>query len=471
MDFNPSSLQECTSAIRAKRISPSELGNYYLERIAEKNTSICAYIEVFDNVGEQIKDVEKRIGKGEDLALPGIPVAIKDNILIEGRVSSGGSKILDGYRAPYDATVITRLKKAGAIFLGRTNMDEFAMGSSTENSAFFKTKNPHDETRVPGGSSGGSAAAVGGGLAPIALGSDTGGSIRQPASFCGVVGLKPSYGAVSRYGLMALASSLDQIGPFGKSVEDVEILFNVIKGRDEKDATSVDFKEKATEKDTKKLAYPKDFIEKGLEKDVYENFLATIKRLERAGYVVEGVSMPELAYALPTYYIIMPAEASANLARYDGVRYGFSKKGRDGVDGYFKTRGEGFGKEVRRRILLGTYVLSAGYYDAYYKKALAVRALLKSALAKIFTSYDGIITPTSPILPFKFGERASDPLQMYVADIFTVSANLAGIPAISIPSGAVSKDGKNLPCGLQIMAPRGDEDVLFSVGKRFEAVL
>ena len=468
-DIGALSLAEYSAKIREKKLSPKDGVSYYLSRIGKENESLKAYLEIFPGALSQAEEVEKRIASGAELPLAGIPLAVKDNILIHGKTASSGSQILRDYRASYDATVIEKLRAAGAVFLGRTNMDEFAMGSSTENSSYFQTKNPHDKTRVPGGSSGGSAAAVAAGLALAALGSDTGGSIRQPASFCGVVGLKPTYGAVSRYGLMALASSLDQIGPLGRSVSDTKILFDVIKGKDPKDSTSLlPVRPKRALK--KKLAYPKDFLENGLDAGVKKNFEESIARLTRAGYQVEGVPMPELSYSLATYYIIMPAEASANLARYDGIRYGLSEPGADVVDGYFKTRGAGFGKEPRRRILLGTYVLSAGYYDAYYKKANRARGIITDAFRRVFSEYDALISPTSPVPPFKIGEKSDNPLEMYLADVFTVSANLAGIPAISIPSGVETYGGTALPMGLQISGAHFDEETLFDIGGVFEKI-
>jgi aspartyl-tRNA(Asn)/glutamyl-tRNA(Gln) amidotransferase subunit A len=383
--------------------------------------------------------------------------------------------MLEGYKAVYDATVIGKLKGAGAIFLGRTNMDEFAMGSSTENSAFGVTKNPCDTTRVAGGSSGGSAAAVAMGGALLALGSDTGGSVRQPASLCGVVGLKPTYGAVSRFGLIALGSSLDQIGPIGRTVEDVAILFEVIAGHDSADSTSARRETYQPRRQTGDrpltIGIPRHLIGAGIDEDVRQNFEESARRFRALGYTIKEIALPNSAYSLAVYYIIMPAEASANLARFDGVKYGLRKDGNSLLEDYMKTRGAGFGREPRRRIILGTYVLSAGYYDAYYNKANAVRGLIASDFERAFSSSGGgvdvILTPTTPTPAFGIGEKTTDPLQMYLADIFTVTANIVGIPALSVPSGAVERGGRRLPVGIQLMAPHMQEKLLFRVGKEF----
>ncbi len=463
--------------------SARELAESYLKNISEKNPEINAYLETFDTVLEQAREADKRIKtKKEVHSLTGIPLAMKDNILIKGYRCGAASKILEGYRATYDSTVAKKLKEAGAVFLGRTNMDEFAMGSSTENSAYGPTKNPHDLSRVPGGSSGGSAAAVAGGMALAALGSDTGGSVRQPASFCGIVGMKPTYGAVSRHGLIAMGSSLDQIGPLTKTVEDAEIIFNMIKGRDSLDSTSREFSTKVFSKKKLCIGVLKHAFERnatqGITPDVFDNFNKTIETFYELGFDVEqkvidaetASGIVPFAHSLPAYYVIMPAEVSSNLARFDGVRYGKHAKGVTLFEDYAKTRGAGFGPEVRRRIMLGTYVLSAGYYDAYYNKANIVRTAIKQAFEYIWNQgVDIILTPTTPSPAFKLKEKTSDPLQMYRADIFTVTANIAGIPAISIPSGYATVDGKQLPLGIQIMAPHGREDILFSLGKHFES--
>ena len=457
--------------------SAQELTQECLNTIKEKNKDINAYIEVFEKMAlEQAREADKRIKGKKYSELTGIPLAIKDNILIKGQKVSAGSKILENYTATYDSTVIKKLKDAGAVFLGRTNMDEFAMGSSTETSAFGITKNSLDVKRVPGGSSGGSASAVAMNSCMGALGSDTAGSIRQPSSFCGLVGLKPTYGSVSRSGLIALGSSLDVIGPMGKTISDIEIIFEAIKGKDKLDSTTIEENKKTKKQEIKIIGVP-SFVNEtdGLDNFAKNNFNESIKKLESLGYKIKKISLPNIKYAVPSYYIILPAEASANLARFDGVRYGLHKDGENGIDDYFKTRGAGFGKEVRRRIILGTYVLSAGYYDAYYGKAQTVRELIKKDFEDVFnpsngeTGVDAIITPTTTGPAFKIGEKINDPIKMYLEDIFTVPANHAGLPAISIPSNKKldgSFDG-GLPLGLQVIAPQMDESVLFEIGKNF----
>lgn len=442
-----------------------ELCEAYLEEIKKKNGEINAYLEVFDDVFEQADQAQKLVSENNMLA--GIPIAIKDNILIEGKKVSSGSKILQGYVAPYDATVITKLKKAGVVFLGRVNMDEFAMGGSTENSAFGVTKNPHDIRRVAGGSSGGSAASVAMNGALVALGSDTGGSVRQPASFCGVVGLKPTYGSVSRHGLMAMGSSLDVIGPIAKNVTDTEILFNMIKGKDAYDSTSIEVNPQPTTNNQQlKIGVPRHFLKgDGIDKEVMSLFEITLKNLEAKGYKIVDIELPHIEYSLAVYYVLMPAEVSTNLSRFDGVKYGFHKDGENILDDYVLTRGEGFGKEARRRIMLGAYVLSSGYYDAYYNKASQVRELLKKDFSKAFEKVDIIITPTTPAPAFKIGEKTNDPVAMYLEDIFTVTANLVGVPALSVPMGVKNTDGVSLPLGIQCIARHGEESVLFRVGK------
>ncbi|MEN9524005.1 MAG: hypothetical protein RL536_74 [Candidatus Parcubacteria bacterium] len=460
-----------------------ELVQAYLEEIKKKNKEINAYLEVFDDAVEQAKIADKKIKELRDSGslttmpkLLGIPFAVKDNILIKGKITSAASKILENYHATYDATVVAKLKKEGAIFIGRTNMDEFAMGGYTENSAFGVTKNPHDTSRVAGGSSGGSAAAVAMDGALVALGTDTGGSIRQPASFCGLVGLKTTYGRVSRSGAIAMGSSLDQIGPFGKTVQDVEIVYNAIKGKDELDGTTIDDgrlarRDLATSGSTLKptIGVPWHFLKgDGISKDVLDNFKKSLEKLKKLGYEIKEVSLPNISYSLAVYYVIMPAEVSSNMARFDGVKYGLHVDGKDGIDDYFETRAAGFGKEVRRRILLGTYVLSSGYYDAYYNRANAVRRIITEDFQKAFEEVDVIVTPTTPAPAFKVGEKGSDPIAMYLEDIFTVTANLTGMPAITIPCGFSEIDGKKLPLGLQMTARHGDEGTLFEVGKEFE---
>lgn len=445
-----------------------ELAEEYLKVIKEKNKELNVYLEVFNDVLLQAKAADEKFADGSATLMTGIPIAIKDNILFEGHIASSGSKILENYVATYDATVIKKLKDAGAVIMGRTNMDEFAMGVSTENSAYEVTKNPHDTKRVPGGSSGGSTACVAMNGALVALGSDTGGSCRQPASFCGVVGLKPTYGSVSRHGLTAMGSSLDVIGVIGKNTSDVKIVFDFIAGQDEMDSTSVPlefYKKKIISKPV--IGIPKDLIGEGLDDRVIINFNETIKKLKSIGYVIKNIKLPYVKYAVPAYYIITPAEISANLARFDGIRYGYSSDGKNLKEVYTKSRGKGFGKEVRRRILLGTYVLSHGYHDAYYNKANAVRDLIINDYNKAFEQVDLILTPTTTGPAFKIGEKVNDPVKMYMEDIFTGPANMAGLPAISIPSGFVEEEGKKLPLGIQFMAPHGREDLLFEVGNKF----
>ena len=465
MDISRLTIVEARRALDAKDYSAEELAKEYLKEIEKKNPSLNAYLEIYDDVLEQAKAADNIIFQGEQKKLTGIPLAIKDNILIKGKRASSASKILSGYVAPYDATVIDRLKVQGAVFLGRANMDEFAMGSSTENSAFGRTKHPLDHARVPGGSSGGSASAVAAGLAAAALGSDTGGSIRQPAALCGLVGLKPTYGTVSRFGLMAMASSLDQIGPLTHTVADARILFNSIRGYDKNDSTSLpnDFFKQDVAKG-KTIGVPRAFLEKGIDSDILTRFEISLKHMKSQGYSIVDIDLPSFSHGLAVYYIVMPAEASTNLARFDGVRYGLSVEGVDVIDMYRKTRGQGFGREVRRRILIGTFVLSSGYADAYYRKALAVRDLIISDIEKAFTKVDVIATPTTPTPAFRAGEK-EDPLAMYAADIFTVPVNLAGIPGISVPMGSVARDGTNLPIGIQFVAPVGGEERLFIAGE------
>ena len=476
IEFTTLSLAELVEGLSSKDFSARELSEGYLKIIDDKNSDVDAYLEVFDDVLRQADKADKRLKRGEGSTLTGIPIALKDNILIEGKHVSAGSKILEKYKAAYSATVIRKLKDAGAVFLGRTNMDEFAMGSSTEHSAFTITKNPHDMTRVPGGSSGGSAAAVASGMAPVALGSDTGGSIRQPASFCGCVGLKSTYGTVSRHGLIALGSSLDQIGPIGRTVSDVELVFNVIRGEDPLDSTSIPndrYPREVSQDTTYTIGVPRGFFERGVDREVLLQFDKTLKELESKGHTIKDIELPNVKYCLSAYYIIMPAEASTNLARFDGVRYGLHVEGENLFDDYVKSRGRGFGKEVRRRILLGTYILSAGYYDTYYGKANAVRRLIKDDFNQAFdVSGDGvdvIATPTTPTPAFGIGEK-SDPLSMYLSDIFTVPANITGLPALSVPMGTVLDKGATLPVGFQITAPILCEDRLFAIGKSIEQI-
>ena len=450
-------------------LKPSQYLADCLAVIEGKDGEIHAYLEVFDDAKEAAKEADKQFTELGEKAPPlcGIPVAVKNNILIKGKKTTGASKILENYIATYDATIIQKLKDAGAIFIGGTNLDEFAMGSSTENSAFGPTKNPHDPTRVPGGTSGGSAAAVAMGSVPVAIGTDTGGSIRQPASYCGIVGMKPTYGAVSRFGLMAAGSSLDQAGPLTNSVADAELLHNLMEGQDKNDMTTIsaDTYPKVEEKDKYTFGVPRRFLGEGVDKDVMDRFEAHLEALQKAGHEIVDIELPLFEQGLAAYYIVMPAEVSSNLARYDGMRYGVRKEGGDLLAEYLNSRAEGFGREAKRRILLGTYVLSAGYRDAYYSKAEGVRVLMRQELDEVFKKVDLVITPTAPTPAFTLGSK-SDPLSMYRQDIFTVPVNLTGVPAISIPMGTVERDGKDLPVGVQYIAPHAGEGRLFQVGKQ-----
>lgn len=468
MDLTTLTVAQARKDLDAKKYSALDLTNAYLESIAQNDGELHAYLEVWaDSAREEAKKADEMIAKGESRPLTGIPLAIKDNILIKGRIASAASKILENYHAAYDATVIEKLRAHGAVFLGRTNMDEFAHGSSTENSAYGPSKNPHDTTRVPGGSSGGSASAVAGNLALAALGSDTGGSIRQPAAHCGLVGLKPTYGAVSRFGLIAMGSSLDQIGPLTKTTEDAKIIHDAIRGHDVRDATSLPDSAPAV-KQPKILGVPRAFLQKGVDADVLAAFEATLEKLKGQGYEIRDVEMPTLPYGLAVYYVVMPAEVSTNLARFDGIRYGHSVSADTIGEVYTKSRGTGFGPEARRRILVGTFVLSSGYADAYYRKARAVRDLIRKEFEVAFQSVDAIVVPTTPSPAFKLGEKTADPLAMYAEDIFSVPVNLAGVPAVSVPSTTVERDGKQLPLGFQIIAAHGSEETLFTLAAAVE---
>lgn len=443
-----------------------------LRRIEEKDGEIGAFLEVFfDDARKAAKDVDARHAAGEtNLPLAGVPIAIKDNMLVMGQIASAGSKMLGDYTAAYTATVVARLQSAGAIIIGRTNMDEFAMGSSTETSAFQKTKNPLDTTKTPGGSSGGSAAAVAADMVPAALGSDTGGSVRQPASLCGIVGMKPTYGRVSRYGIVALASSLDQVSPFAKNVEDAAIVLSIIEGKDPLDATSVVLDEPvATDVSSSlrgvRVGVPKEYFIDGMDEDVAACIRSSIEKFREAGAEIVDISLPLSPYALAAYYIIQPAEASSNLSRFDGMRYG--ERGEGAIEeSYRSARGAGFGAETKRRIMLGTFILSAGYYDAYYKKAIAVRAALKAEFDEAFKRVDVILSPTSPVVAWDIGAKMNDPVAMYLADIFTVAANITGIPGISVPCGTAH----GLPVGLQILGNNFDDNKVLQVAAAFEAL-
>lgn len=466
MQLNYLSAHQLHDMLVNKEISAEEITRSVYERIDKKEEKIRAFVTITkEQALEQAKIVDQARAAGEDLPfLAGIPIAIKDNICTKGVRTTCASKILYNYIPPYNATVMERLNKVQAVTVGKANLDEFAMGSSCENSAFFPTCNPWDTERVPGGSSGGSAAAVAAGEAIMALGSDTGGSIRLPASFCGVVGMKPTYGAVSRYGLVAFASSLDQIGSFSRDITDCALLLNVICGHDPFDSTSIAYEKPDYTSfltgDIKgmKIGVPKEYLEEGIDTEVKEVIKKAIDVFIGLGAEVEETTLPHTEYALSVYYLIATAEASSNLARYDGVRYGYrSEEAEDLVDMFMKTRSEGFGDEVKRRIMLGTYALSAGYYDAYYNKALKIRTLIKNDFDQAFNKYDLLLGPTAPVTAFKRGEKVNDPLQMYMVDICTMSVNLAGNPAISIPAGMVN----NLPVGLHLIGkPFGEGDIL-----------
>ncbi|MBI2124015.1 MAG: Asp-tRNA(Asn)/Glu-tRNA(Gln) amidotransferase subunit GatA [Candidatus Wildermuthbacteria bacterium] len=465
------SIADITKGLKEKTFSAKELAQRFLDTAKEKDKDIHAFLNFTEDIAlKQAEKIDEKVSRGEKLgALAGVPCSVKDAILVEGAPCTAGSKALERYIAPYDATVITKIKDAGAVVVGKTNMDEFGMGASTENSAFGPTKNPHDLTRVSGGSGGGSTASVAAAECVIGLGEDTGGSIRLPASFCGVVGLKPTYGTVSRHGVISLASSLDQVGPVAKTVEDAEVLFNVIRGKDQMDSTSFDYDYARRTKNHKpedvRIGVPKEYFSQGLDPDIEKVIREAIKKLESAGIKIQEVELPHTQYALAAYYIINMSEASANLARYDGIRYGLSlQEGASLLDTYLDSRGEGLGTEVKRRVILGTYALSAGYYEAYYNKAQKVRTLLKQDFQKAFEKVDVIAGPVSPFLPFKIGERITDPLQMYLVDIYTVPVNLAGLPGLSVPAGKVG----DLPVGLHMIAPAFEEQRLFETGKLFE---
>lgn len=485
IDLKKITITSALESFKKGEFTSVELVSAYIEQIKKVNPEVNAYLEVYEDALEQAKTADEKRVKGDVGTLLGIPFAIKDNILFAGHKASASSKILEQYVASYDATAIAKLKEAGAVFIGRVNMDEFAMGGSTENSAYGVTKNPNDLERVSGGSSGGSAAAVAMDGALVALGSDTGGSIRQPASYCGVVGLKPTYGRVSRHGLMAMGSSLDVIGPITKTVADAELVFNTIAcaDSDRYDSTTLTKQDVETMTASHKTGeeksaggalrigvVPELMNLGGLSKEVKENLDASIELFKKAGYEIKEVSLPNMKYSLAVYYILMPAEVSSNMARFDGVKYGSKVDGSNLLEDYLNTRGELLGKEVRKRIMLGTYVLSSGYHDAYYNKANLAKDLISTDFKKAFEEVDVILTPTAPTPAFKIGAHTSDPVAMYLEDIFTVTANLVGVPGISIPSGFAEVEGTNtkLPLGIQMMAPHCREDILFTIGKKFE---
>ena len=474
MELTELTVHELQEKLNKKEITVTEITKAYVDRINEKEKDVQAFVTTLtDEAMEKAKKIEEGIERGEiKTELAGIPIGIKDNMCTKGIKTTCSSKMLENFVSPYDATVVEKINNENMINLGKLNMDEFAMGASTEYSYFKKTKNPWNLNKGPGGSSGGSAAAVAANLVPWALGSDTGGSIRQPSSFCGVVGLKPTYGLVSRYGLVAFASSLDQIGPITKDVEDSAILLNLIAGHDEKDTTSVNIEKKdytkALKNDVKglKIGIPKEYFGEGINAEVKASLEKAMEKYKELGATIEEFSLDIADYALATYYIIACAEASSNLGRFDGIRYGYRTKNYTNLkDIYKNSRSEGFGSEVKRRIILGTYVLSSGYYDAYYKKAQQVRTLVKKEFAKAFEKYDVILTPTSPTVAFDLDSRSSNPLEMYLADICTVSINIAGLPGISIPCGV---DSEGMPIGMQLIGNYFEEEKLLNAAYTFE---
>lgn len=478
MNLSNITIKEARKLLDNGKLTSLELTDFFLQRISDLDENLKTCISVFfDSARKDAKEADKRIAQGEKGDLLGIPYLLKDIILTKGKKTTAASKMLENYIAPYDATVVKKLNQAGAVLLGKTNLDEFAHGASTENSAFFITKNPWDITRVPGGSSGGSSAAVAADLCMFALGSDTGGSIRQPASFCGITGLKPSYGRVSRFGLMAMTSSTDVIGPLTKNIEDAAIVLKVIAGEDKFDLTSsqniVEDYLKNIDKPIKglKIGVVREFLSAELEEGVHSGILEAIEVFKKLGAEIIDISLPYNKYSIPVYYIITPSELSANLARLDGIRYGYSLKFNpkgQSVENineiYAKNRGESFGPEAKRRIMLGTYVLSSGYYDAYYKKAMAVKEKIKQEFKNVFNQVDLIITPTSPHTAFKIGQQVNDPLKMYLEDIFVTGPSLVGLPAISIPAGF----SKGLPFGLQIIANKFEENKIFQAGFNYQ---
>ena len=474
MDITELTVHELQEKLKNKKLTVTDITKAYVDRIEEKEADVEAFVTTLtDEALKQAKEIQTKIDSGEiEGEFAGIPIGIKDNICTKGIKTTCSSKMLENFVSPYSATVMQKISNENMIDLGKLNMDEFAMGGSTETSYFKKTKNPWNLTKVPGGSSGGSAAAVAANMVPWALGSDTGGSIRQPASFCGVVGLKPTYGLVSRYGLVAFASSLDQIGPITKDVKDSAMLLNLIAGHDEKDTTSVDMPKKdyvqALTGDIKgiKIGVPKEFFGEGINEEVKKSLEETIETYKKLGAEVEEFSLDIAQYSLATYYIIACAEASSNLGRFDGIRYTYRTPDfKDIKELYKKSRSEAFGSEVKRRIILGTYVLSSGYYDAYYKKAQKVRTMVCNEFNKGFEKYDVILTPTAPTVAFGIGEKTTNPLEMYLADICTVSVNIAGLPAISIPSGI---DSNGMPIGMQLIGNKFQEEKILNIAYSFE---
>ena len=474
MELYELTVHELRDKLAKKEVTSEDITKSYIKRIEEKEPDVKAFVNTtLEDALKNAQEVDKKINAGENVSeLAGIPIGIKDNICTTGVKTTCSSKLLENFVSPYDATVMEKIKDQDLVMLGKLNMDEFAMGASTEYSYFKKTSNPWDLKKVPGGSSGGSAAAVAANMVPWALGSDTGGSVRQPSSFCGVVGLKPTYGLVSRYGLVAFASSLDQIGPITKDVEDNAILLNIIAGHDSKDSTSANTQKKDYTKSLKddvkglRIGIPKEYFGEGINPEVKESVMAVAKKYEELGATVEECSISVTDYALATYYIIACAEASSNLGRFDGIRYGYRTENYSNLkDIYRNSRSEGFGSEVKRRIILGTYVLSSGYYDAYYKKAQKVRTLVKQTFKELFKKYDVLLTPTSPTVAFDIGTRSNNPLEMYLADICTVSINIGGVPAISVPCGL---DSQGMPIGFQLIGNHFDEETLYRAAYTYE---
>jgi len=474
MELYELTVHELRDKLAKNEITAEEITKSYIKRIEEKEPEVKAFVNTtLDEALKVAKEADKKRQAGEEVSeLAGIPIGIKDNICTKGVKTTCSSKMLENFVSPYDATVMEKINNENLVMLGKLNMDEFAMGASTEYSYFKKTSNPWDLKKVPGGSSGGSAAAVAADLVPWSLGSDTGGSVRQPAAFCGTVGLKPTYGLVSRYGLVAFASSLDQIGPITKDVEDNAMLLNIIAGHDKKDSTSANVEKKdytkALVNDVKglRVGIPKEYFGDGINPEVKEAVMAVAKKYEEMGAIVEECSISVTDYALATYYILACAEASSNLGRFDGIRYGYRTENYNNLrDIYRNSRSEGFGSEVKRRIILGTYVLSSGYYDAYYKKALQVRTVVKNAFKELFEKYDVLLTPTSPTVAFDIGTRSNNPLEMYLADICTVSINIGGVPAISVPCGL---DSQGMPIGFQLIGNHFDEETLYRAAYTYE---
>jgi aspartyl-tRNA(Asn)/glutamyl-tRNA(Gln) amidotransferase subunit A len=473
MNIAALTLLEAHEKLRKREISSTDLTEAILRRITETDDRVHAYITLCrDSAREQAKRADERFSDGTSKdPLLGIPIAIKDNFLTHGVRTTCASKILDNFISPYDGTVVAKLRSAGSVFTGKTNLDEFAMGSSTENSAFFPTRNPWSLERVPGGSSGGSAAAVAADQCIVALGTDTGGSIRQPAAYCGIVGLKPTYGRVSRYGIIAFASSMDQVGPLTKNVPDCALMLEAIAGYDPADSTSVNlpvphYSARLTgEIEGLRVGIPKEYFVAGMQPEVEHAVRAAICLLEKNGARIEEISLPHTQYAVAVYYVVATAEASSNLARYDGIRFGHRARANDLLETYMMSRQEGFGAEVKRRIMLGTYALSAGYYDAYYLKAQKVRTLIKRDFDNAFEHCDVIVTPTAPSTAFRIGEKTDDPLQMYLSDIYTLSINLAGLPALSLPCGF---DSEALPIGMQIIGKHFDETTVLRIAYAYE---